>query len=244
MTEPRTGGQTTQAFLQSVQGEHPEAGQADWSGDIRGWSDEHVAQFIRSIARDYLLDFGEGTRWSLAGQQAAFVLASLYYNGHPDLHTPEWELGLAPEGLEGFSVRLRYSVQHQLPPVPLLSGAGANQVGATPESMIVASMARLSAPFDVLDLPASLLARATRQLMDMSGLPNRWGVMLSGALFTLWRSCQYNGVVKGGAIFKQMTNPQAPDREPRQVRLGFERLGPEAEAALSAAIDGGAYLLR
>ena len=244
MSESHAGGQATQAFLSSVQSVHPEVMEADWSGDIRAWSDDEVAGFIQAIVQDYLNDFGGGSHWSLAGQQAAFVLASLYYDGHPDLRTPEWELGIAPKGLEGFSVRLRYSLLSQMPPVPTPSGAGASQVALTNESMIVASQARLAAPFDVLALPASILASATRQLMDASGLPNRWGVMLSGAVFTLWRSCQYNGVIKGGAMFKQLTNPQLPQREARQVRLAFERLGPEAEAALAQAADGGAYLLR
>lgn len=244
MTESSSGGQAVQAFLQSVAPTHPEVTSAEWDGDVRPWSDADVALFLRSIAHDYLVDFGAGTHWSLAGQQAAFVLASIYYNGHLDVRTPEWELGLAPDGLEGFAVRLRYSLMDHMPPLPALSGAGASQVAPTEESLMVASSARLPASFDALKLPDSLLARAVRQMMEMSGLTNRWGVMLAAAVFTLWRSCQYNGVVKGGAVFKQMSQPQAPEREPRSVRLVFERLGPEAETALAATPDGGAFLLR
>lgn len=238
-----SGGQAVTAFLFSIQDRLPDAADVQWNGDVSAWTDEDVASLVRAIAKDYLADFGEGYKWGPAGHQAAFMLCSLYYDLHEG-QMPPWHLSLAPEGIEGFDVSLRISRQMTLPPVPTLEGAGAMQVNSPDHSVMVASVARQAADFDALGLPAILLAQSTRQFIALTGLTDRRGVILSAALFTLWKACQFSGVVKGGAIFRNIQNPNQPEQPAQSVRLNFERTGPAAAAALLASVDGGAYLLR
>lgn len=244
MSDPSTGGQAILAFLVSVKSRYPQASDPQWDGDISDWSDEDVAGMLRSIAQDYLTDFGLGEHWHLVAQQAAFMLASLYYDLHEDPATPSWEVTVAPENLEGFSVSLVYSNQRKMPPVPSLSGAGASQVGLIPQSLMGASAARLLPPFDVFALPDVILARVAHQLIKSTGLKDRRPVMLAAAVLTLWRACQVTGVVTGGALFKQLRSPHLPDRSTQSVRVGFRRQSPAADQACSQSPDGGAFLLR
>lgn len=211
-----------------------------WDGQTSDWSPEQCGRVVQAIAEDWAALFVQP--WSLA-QQAAFVLAGAFHDTHMASSDVK-EIALNGVcGDERFQIRLRRSTEGTLPPVPTLTGAGAQQAMVPNHSNMTASVSRLvSSPDTLLDASVAL-AWWTEVCTRWPSLPAKDAFKVAGAGLALWRACQSTGVLRAGAMFRRMRHPDASIDQELSVRVTIERDLPGSEEMLAASADGGAFLL-
>jgi hypothetical protein len=144
---------------------------------------------------------------------------------------------------EGWEVEIRRSQLHRLPPIPLVNDVNASAVGPSLHSRLVASVALLPAPPTSTEEHDATRLALLQAWQGEGDDPDRAAFMAAAAAMVLQQACWTSGVVTGGALFRELQNPQNPEAPASDVRLAWRRTGPLAEAALTQAEDGGAYLL-
>lgn len=230
-----------QAFLGQLQPRLP-----DWDGSWRSLPVNDCHGLIQALVKDYWVDEGDSRDWGKAGERAQFIMTSLFHDRFPlpmaGQQTPTMSVSIAAEP-EGFEVHLRRPAENLLPPIPNLSGGGATHMGGMYESIVGWSDAQLPPLVDLDQLPAEVVAQLVARVGEQMQLEDRVPFMFSAAFLVTWRGYLATQRVKGGAVYRDIHDPQAEEPRRGDVRINVMRTGPSAQEALSRAADGGVVVL-
>lgn len=219
------------AFIQNrIMTKYPQWDGITWSA----WTPREIAEMVRAIAQDYLEDHGHGHDWQEAGNQAQFVLCGIYNdvlnfrtNGQASGHEYDMRLTVTwPGREESFEILLMRPSEHLLAPVPLPNGTVAVRELT---SIVGQASVRAVAPFDCLRMPDEGILALLDLLSAFLESKDRLSLMMAAAMLVRWKGCQVSQVVQGGAVYRQVKNPEYPQFAETDVRILYARTGNHLE---------------
>lgn len=231
VSTPPQSGAASSAFIDTrIRPKYP-----DWDGNsFDRWTPTETAGMVRAVVQDYLEDHGYGHDWQEAATQAQLVMCGIYNdivnfrtNGQPAGH--EYDLRLTmnwPGREEAFEVLLMRASEHLLAPLPLpQGGVFERELG----SVVGQASARAVAPFDCMKMPDEGILALLDQIAAYLGGKNNLAIMLAAAMLVRWKGCQVVQVIQGGAVYRQIKNPEYAQFQPADARILYARTGPHLE---------------
>ncbi len=194
------------------------------------WTPNEIAGMVRAMTQDYLEDHGDGHDWQEAGNFAQFIMSGIYndvinFRSQGKAQGHEFDVRIAmtwPGKEEGFEVALLRPTEYLLAPIPLPNGSVAErELG----SIIGQAAVKAPAPFDCLRIPDEGILSLLDQLVSFIGTKDRLSLMMASAMLARWKGCQVSQAVQGGAVYRQMKNPDYPQMPEADVRILYARVG-------------------
>lgn len=220
-----------------IRAKYPSWDGASWDA----WTPPEVSQMVRHIAQDFLDEHGHGHDWQEAAAHAQFVVCGIFndiqnFRQVPPLRRgPDLSLHLEvlwPGREESFQMLVEAPREHLLPPIPVPNGVVAHPMTGVQS----VAQARISAPFDCLQLPnEGILGALDRVVAYLGGAKDRVSLMIVAAALVRWKGCQVSQVIQGGAVYRQIENPSTPEHGPADARVLYARIGPHVAKAFMAA---------